>query len=212
MHIIDLHTHNIPEPAGSGIYCLPLGVTEISAGQICSAGIHPWDAGVAGSEQLAWVERMLSREDVVSVGEVGFDRLRGPSLEVQKMVFARQVELSEKYRKPLIIHSVKSTDVLLSMKKELRPDMPWAVHGFRGGVRLAGELLDHGLSISFGARFNPDALRYVGLDRLLAETDNYVGINGVISLMAPVLGVSADMVTDRVQTNLSAFLGTVLAR
>lgn len=212
MHIIDLHTHNIPEPAGSGIYCLPLGVTEISAGQICSAGIHPWDADAADSGQFAWVERMLSRGDVVSVGEVGFDRLRGPSLEVQKMVFARQVELSEKYRKPLIIHSVKSTDVLLSMKKELRPDMPWAVHGFRGGVRLARELLDHGLSISFGARFNPDTLRYVGLDRLLAETDNYVGINGVISLMAPVLGVSADMVTDRVQTNLSAFLGAVLAR
>lgn len=212
MHIIDLHTHNIPESAGSAVYCLPLGVTEIPAGQICSAGIHPWNAETAGEEQFAWVERMLSLDSVVSVGEVGFDRLRGPSLNIQEAVFARQVELSEKYGKPLVIHSVKSTDLLLAMKRELCPAMPWAVHGFRGGTRLAGELLDHGLSISFGVRSNPDALRYVGIDRMLAETDSHIGIDSVISAMAPVLGIPADVVTDRLQSNLSVFLEPVLAR
>lgn len=211
MPIADIHTHNIPVKEGTAVYCLPFGVTDIPNGQLCSVGIHPWDAAETGGEGLLWVGRMLLHPEVVCVGEIGFDKLRGPSQRIQEAVFVRQVEMSEQYRKPLIIHSVRSTDILLSMKRNLHPAMPWVIHGFRGGPGLAREILDHGLSISFGIRSNPDALRYVGLDRLLAETDEYERIEDVISGIASAIGIGADLVADRVQANIASFLGAVLA-
>ena len=49
--------------------------------------------------------------------------------------------------------------------------MPWVVHGFRGNARVAGQLLDAGFYLSYGERFNPEALAITPADSLLAETD-----------------------------------------
>ena len=49
--------------------------------------------------------------------------------------------------------------------------MPWIVHGFRGNARVASQLLDAGFYLSYGERFNPEALAVTPADRLLAETD-----------------------------------------
>lgn len=211
MLISDIHTHIIPVKAGTGVYCLPFGVTEIPDGQICSVGIHPWNAAEDLGEGLLWVEKMLLRPEVACVGEVGFDKLRGPLQNIQETAFVRQVELSEKYRKPVIVHSVRSTDILLSMKRNLHPAMPWVIHGFRGGAGLAKEILDHGMSVSFGIRSNPEALRYVGLDRLLAETDEYDRLGDVMSCIASAVGIGPDLVADRVRANIASFLDAVLA-
>lgn len=210
MFLTDIHTHNLPSEAGSAIYCLPLGETNMPDAQLCSVGIHPWNAAAADEISYAWVEKMLSRGNVVSLGEVGLDRLHGPAIELQKGVFARQAALSEQFRKPLVIHCVKSADILLSMRKNLHSEMPWVIHGFRGGVDLARQLLDNGLSISFGIHANPETLRFVGLDRILVETDNYSSIRDVILNHASVLGVTYEHALDKAQANASAFFGAVL--
>ena len=50
--------------------------------------------------------------------------------------------------------------------------MPWIIHGFRGKKQLAEQLLGAGLYLSFGVRYNPEALHSAwAAGRLLLETD-----------------------------------------
>ena len=76
-------------------------------------------------------------QNLIAFGEAGFDKLRGPSVELQRSVFAEQVKIAGENRKPLVIHCVKAWDELLAAHKNLKPVTPWLVHGFRGKKELA---------------------------------------------------------------------------
>ena len=96
---------------------------------------------------------------VIALGEAGLDKSIDAPLSLQTEVFTEQVKLSEAFRKPLVIHCVKAWDELLAVKKDLNPQMPWVIHGFRGNDILAEQLIRKGLYLSFGMKFNPKALR-----------------------------------------------------
>ena len=66
-------------------------------------------------------------------------------------------------------------------------------------------LLRAGCYISFGSEFNPEALRAMPLDRILAETDNDdVTIEQVINRIS---GTLAEEMHDRIAENTRRFLG-----
>ena len=88
------------------------------------------------------------KEQFVAVGEAGFDKLTAAPMELQVRMFEKQVELSEKYRLPLIIHCVKAMDELLAVRKKLNPAQPWIWHGFRGET-AAGRATDKERHLSF---------------------------------------------------------------
>ena len=176
MLYIDFHTHHVP---------LRKDVVAVVAGRD-TWGIHPWEASlspVPSHEGKGELKSFPSGEDlgeasgmelgeVLAIGECGLDALRGPSLEVQEEVFAKHVALSEKLKKPLIIHCVRALDRLLRLHRELRPTMPWMHHGFRGKPQQLRSLLDAGFYVSFGFNHNDESLRFCPPDRLLLETDD----------------------------------------
>ena len=92
-------------------------------------------------------------------------------MALQETVFIRQAKMADAAGKPLIVHLVKATDALLRLKKELKPRVPWIIHGFRGKAQLAEELLRHDFYLSFGAKFQAEAVRTVPLSSLFIETD-----------------------------------------
>ena len=146
----DIHTHH---PGGDGFRIVNRSPADFvpCPGQWYSVGIHPW---------------------ALQQGEVtGLDKLVQVPMEMQEAVFVRQAEMAEEVGKPLIIHLVKATDGLLRLRKRLAPQVPWIIHGFRGKAQLAGELLRHGFYLSFGVKFQEEALRAVPLSRLFIETD-----------------------------------------
>ena len=81
---------------------------------------------------------------VVVIGEAGFDRLQGPSRELQRDLFHFQSMLAEEMHKPMVIHCVRGWDDLLSAHREIKPVMPWVIHGFRGRRQLAASLPERG--------------------------------------------------------------------
>ena len=212
MRLIDIHTHSLPDAPGTAVYCLPQGVTGIQDNQLYSAGIHPWNTADDVSTQLEWLERIAQDRQVAAIGESGVDRLRGAGTDAQIELFVRQALLADRLQKPLIIHSVRSSDIMLKIRRELCPSVPWAIHGFRGGVPQARQLLDSGFMLSFGIRFNPDTLRFAGLERALFETDNHSNIHDVIANAAKVLNVVPDVVADSAAKNARSFLEPLLAR
>lgn len=167
---LDIHTHHLPQVPGSAIVnCLPDTFCP-QPGGCYSVGIHPWQAGTDTTTAESLLCLALHPQ-VLAVGEAGLDKLAAAPLEMQLEVFRRQALLAMEADKPLIIHLVKATAQLLELKRGLRPANPWIIHGFRGKAALAAEYLRHGFYLSFGERYQDEALRTVPPHRLFLETD-----------------------------------------
>ena len=168
MTLIDIHTHNsiIADRTifNSG--------TIYIAGRNISIGIHPWHTGNDWKEKFASIAGFAKEKNVVAIGECGFDMLKSPApIELQEEIFKTHVELSEELLKPLIIHCVKAHDRLIALRKELKPQQAWILHGFRGKPQQTEQLIKAGFHISLGERFNPDSARIIPADRLFIESD-----------------------------------------
>lgn len=178
---IDIHVHGGAPAAGifilESLMAHEEKVPSEVSGIAYTYGIHPWFLNEHNYKQLlAAVEKSVQHPGIIAIGEAGFDRLRGPSAELQRKVFEEQVAISEELKKPVVIHCVRGWDELLSVHKKLKPKMPWLVHGFRGNVELAEQLLSKGLYLSFWFDFvlrpeSADLLRALPGDRIFLETD-----------------------------------------
>lgn len=137
------------------------------------------------------------------IGECGLDRVHGEcGMELQKEVFRRHISLSERLAKPLLIHCVKAFDELLRIKKETAPRQLWIVHGFRGKKELAIQLMKSGIELSFGERFNEDALHEAySCNKLWVETDDkQISTEDVYKTIADKLNCPVCQLADRVRT------------
>lgn len=214
MKILDIHTHH-PAPQPEGI--VALSAVELAAkysdpaavpllpGQTYSIGIHPWDTLEAPAAQvIAMLEAIAERPETVAIGEAGIDTLRGGPMFRQLQVFKRQIELSERLRKPLIIHEVKAHDIILSEHGDSKPAQNWCIHGFRLKPTVALPFLRKGIYLSFGAKFNPETVKSIPRERLLAETDDAPEtIEQVLGALSETLGRDAAAIAS---ANAAAFL------
>ena len=81
---------------------------DLAAGQEglwSTAGVHPHDAKSVPDGWLAIVEALAARDPVVAVGETGLDFHRNYSpRDVQREVFAAQIQLAVRLDMPLFVH------------------------------------------------------------------------------------------------------------
>lgn len=168
----DIHSHH-PGAGDDTVVSLDYDRAIPSEGYY-SIGLHPWQTDMTAEALAAAIDevrRKATDERVVAIGECGIDRLRGGDINTQTDIFRRHVDISESLGKPLIIHAVRSFDMLLSLKKEIKPQQLWIIHGFRGKAALARQLLDAGFALSYGERFNPEAVALTPAGSLFTETD-----------------------------------------
>lgn len=200
---IDIHVHG--GTPSSGIFILESLMAHESkipvavAGVAYTYGIHPWFLNEGNyKQQIVSVESLIGHPDIIAIGEAGFDRLRGPSPELQCRAFEDQIIISEKIRKPVVIHCVRAWDELLAVHKKLKPEMSWLIHGYRGNVKLASQLISRGMYLSFWFDFvlrpgSGDLLRHLPADRIFLETDGAdVDIKNIYDKVASDLDLSVD--------------------
>ncbi|MCD8310817.1 MAG: TatD family hydrolase [Prevotellaceae bacterium] len=170
---VDIHTHRLPAVPGRAIVNRYPDTFHADEKGYFSVGIHPWYIGQPEEQEPAQdlLEAAVSLPQVLAVGEAGLDRLARAPMPLQMDLFAYQARLAMLVQKPLVIHLVKAVDELLRLRHRLRPANPWIIHGFRGNATQANGLLRQGLYLSFGERYNPEALQVTPIDRLLVETD-----------------------------------------
>jgi TatD DNase family protein len=213
---IDIHVHSGKPSAG--IFILETlmaheeNMPDNLEGVSYTYGIHPWFLNEANSEEhLLNVKKSATLSQVLAIGEAGFDKLRGPSMELQRRVFEEQVILSENIRKPLIIHCVRAWEELLSVQKKLKPEMPWLIHGFRGNIELAAQLLSKGMYLSFWFDFilRPESsalVKSLPADRIFLETDGAdVDISAIYEKVANDLNIEVDKLKSIILKNFETF-------
>ena len=203
MFYIDFHTHHVP---------VEQNVVAVVDGRD-TWGIHPWDSlprplQKKGGLRQSAVPPSFGGEGggFLAIGECGLDALRGPSMDIQEEVFLQQIRLGEELKKPLVIHCVKAFDRLLRLRRELRPNMPWMLHGFRGKPQQLRSLLDAGFFVSFGFRHNEESLRLCPLERLMLETDDEMRhISILYNNVAAARGITIATLCDEMAKNYVAF-------
>lgn len=140
-----------------------------------SVGIHPWSTSKMDDGQLdkamGNVAEKANDSRSVAIGECGIDRLRGADIDFQKKVFIKHIELSERLRLPLIIHAVRANDIILHLKKELKPKQLWIIHGFRGKKKAALQYLDNGIALSLGKNSTLKLTDEYPQNMIFTETD-----------------------------------------
>jgi len=213
---IDIHNHGAkPVPGVFAVETLMAheeGEPHNLKGLTFTFGIHPWHLDERNHDRLiARVIKNAGNDHVAAIGEAGFDRLKGPSHELQARTFEEQALISGEYKKPMVIHCVRAWDDLLKEHKRLKPKMPWLVHGFRGKPDLAQQLVSKGMYISFWFDFvmKPEAvplLKSVPKERLFLETDGAdVNIRDIYNKVSADLGLTVDELRVQIFLNFNEF-------
>ncbi len=173
--ILDVHTHRKPPYPEGIISVAPDELPEELTAQRYSVGIHPWKipAGGVSEEEMDKLRKAALRPDVVAIGECGIDLMRegmAPAA-IQMNVLKKHIEISESVKKPLILHSVKGQEIICGMRKEMKPEQEWIIHGFRGKPTILDMYLKAGIAVSYGEHFNEESVRRTPPDKLYTETD-----------------------------------------
>lgn len=171
-----------------------------------SAGIHPWYVSEDDYRaQLEWVQTMAANDTrTIAIGEAGLDKRCHTPFDLQIKAFRSLIPIAEEYRLPLILHAVKATNELIALKKEFHPHQAWIIHGFRGKKELAQSLTGQGFYLSFGARYNAEALQGVPTDRILLETDEAsLPIQSLYRQAASLLRIPEEKLTDTIQETIN---------
>jgi TatD DNase family protein len=215
-NFIDIHTHGAETL--SDVFSvdtlmaheerLPINVIGVAF----TFGIHPWYLDEGNQKML--IERVIkaaSNPDVLAIGEAGFDKLKGPSLDLQRKIFEEQVYSAGATSKPLVIHCVRAWDELMRAHKKIRPTTPWLVHGFRGNKELATQLISKGMYLSFWFDFilrpeSSELIRTIPTNRIFLETDGAdVDIRDIYNKVSIDLDISVDELKSRIHSNFNEF-------
>ena len=140
-------------------------------------GVHPHQAGDDDAEHLDELRALLADERAVAVGETGLDFFRDYApRELQRDLFARQLDLAAELHKPVVVHTRDAEDETAA-----------ALEGFEGTVvlhcfsspALLPVALERGYYVSFAGNVTypkaeelREATTRVPAERLLAETDS----------------------------------------
>lgn len=199
--ITDIHSHNVSAMHEYKInsFCMKDKDTVdfISAIHI-SIGIHPWYVSADDiEEQTEWIKQTaINDKRVIAIGECGTDKLCNTDINLQYEAFCNCITLSEELELPLIIHSVKTSNEIIKLRKSIKPKQVWIIHGFRGKPEQALQYLSNGFYLSFGKLYNTESIKITPHDRLLFETDEHSGnIIEIITNAAKTL----DIPTDKIQ-------------
>ena len=208
----DIHTHHASE--SSEEHVLMNFIVGVDSKKMLSnkdnvsysVGIHPWYIKDV-NKQMEDCKALISFPGVIAIGEIGLDKFTDYSLQEQWDVFKQQALLAEENGLFVIIHCVKAWNELIALKKELRPAMPWVIHGFRGNVQLAKQLIREGFFLSFGKYFQIEAVRVAWPDKLFVETDDSnMDIHSVYAAISTSLGLSIDVFGRQVAENVHKIL------
>lgn len=144
-----------------------------------AAGVHPHHASSAGD--LRWLRDLVRDAHIVAIGECGLDYHYDFSpRDVQREVFARQLDLAAETSQPVIIHCRESEDDLIEhLRRHYARDRRAVVHCFTGTYDFGQALVDEfdvylgiGGAVTFKkAQSLHDAAARLPLERLVLETD-----------------------------------------
>jgi len=143
-------------------------------------GLHPHNSKEYDSRLKQVIGSYLKNKKIVAYGEIGLDFFKNYSpRESQINAFVAQIELAQEAALPIIIHSRSAKeDTLRILRDTFNGNRGGVIHCYSYDLAAAKEFLDMGFMISIPGTItyknvhdSIDVVKYVPMDRILAETD-----------------------------------------
>ena len=202
MKLTDIHTHRtIADDAHTAIVNCGESITPEAAN--VSVGLHPWMVDKGWMQRMTAIAAAAEATQAKAIGECGIDLVKGTADEqTQIAVLRKHIELSERLHKPLILHIVKGQETIMRLRKEYTPTQAWIIHGFRGKPQQATQYIGAGFRLSYGSRFNKEALAATPIDRLFVESDESdTPLEDIYRAIADCLNISTEELAISVERN-----------
>ena len=201
MRLIDIHTHH--KDKENNLFILNCAIESIENGENISVGLHPWDIDENHTQKMQQLSKLAVAENIKAIGECGIDKLKSKvSIETQVEILKEHIELSEKLHKPLILHIVKGQDIIMRLHKEAHPTQAWIIHGFRGKLEQMQQYISEGIYLSYGTRFNKEALLHTPLEKLFVERDEeIISLEHHYRDIAEILNISIEELAITIERN-----------
>jgi TatD DNase family protein len=149
--------------------------------ELCLAtmGLHPCSVKANYKHDLNWVESNWNKRLFTAVGECGLDYYWDKTfIDEQKDAFNFQLQLANKYSKPIVIHSRSSFyDCVELVKQNQKGNLSGVFHCFSGSYEEATAALNQNFYLGIGGTVTyknsglKDVLPKIGLDKIVLETD-----------------------------------------
>lgn len=141
-------------------------------------GLHPYWTDEHNNQDLAVLREYIDNFQPVALGECGLDfRPQQADKKTQLYYFEAQLELATATQLPVVIHSVRATEIVIQLLKKHKT-LSGMIHSYSGSVEQARQLIDLNFYISLGGSVTYDnankiqrVAREVPLTSLLLETD-----------------------------------------
>tara|TARA_Y100000746_G_scaffold232042_1_gene247613 strand:+ start:3260 stop:4027 length:768 start_codon:yes stop_codon:yes gene_type:complete len=116
------------------------------------SGLHPCYVENNYLDELSHIEKnLLEDKNIVAIGEIGIDLYWDESnLDLQKKAFERQIELSNNFNLPIIIHCRESFNEIYRILKQKPVRNGGIFHCFTGSLDEANKIIDMGMKIGIG--------------------------------------------------------------
>lgn len=141
-------------------------------------GFHPTELDDFKDEYFEFLENNISNPKIVAIGEIGLDYYYdNTDKNKQKEIFKRQLDIANKYNKPIIVHSRNSIQDTYNILKEY--NLFGSIHCFSGSVEMAREFIKIGYKLGIGgiityknAKNIREVVKNIDLSHILLETDS----------------------------------------
>ena len=112
-------------------------------------GFHPEELMSVNDESFVFLEEHLNDPKIVAVGEIGLDyHYEDISKDKQKMIFKKQLEIANKIKKPVIVHSRDAIQDTYDMMSKY--DLKGVLHCYSGSLEMAREFTKLGYLLGIG--------------------------------------------------------------
>jgi len=143
-------------------------------------GIHPHNSKDYNGSLENTINTYLNHKKIIAYGEIGLDFFKNYSpRESQINAFQIQLEVAKRAKLPAIIHSRSAKDETIQiLSTACDGNLGGVIHCYSYDLTAARKFLDMGLSISIPGTITYknaapliDIIRFIPMDRILAETD-----------------------------------------
>ncbi len=142
-------------------------------------GIHPEEIDNINSNSFKIIEENINNPKIVGIGEIGLDYhfIKDNKIKQQE-IFIKQIELANKYKKTIVIHSRDSiNDTYNILKKYLNTKA--VIHCYSSSLEMAHKFIKLNIKLGIGgvvtfknSKILKEVVENISLDNLLLETDS----------------------------------------
>ena len=140
-------------------------------------GIQPEEIDEGWEDTLVFIEEHIMDKKILAVGEIGLDFHYDMDRELQKNIFRRQLEIAEKYNKPVIIHCRDAVQETYDILKEYH--IKGIMHCYSGSLEMAKLFCNLGFYLGIGgictfknASKIVSVIKNIPLEYIVLETDS----------------------------------------